>query len=221
MPLDSANTMTCLLIDFFPHPNDPYGATSLDVFVNLTILNIQPLSPDICDSIIRAEFRLTIFRAAVTKEVQFGSERIVAMVSARSLTTVKKFTFKFDRDSSYHLVDFRFFIEALTNNIASLELLDLNMGLDLSWCPLFAQLGKLREFYYKVDMEKYDDSGVDDGTVADVQPNSSIRIRYYNPYGMRIPALKVDKAFIKAFWHFVHLPCILIEIMPGRLFLGG
>ena len=220
MPLNSAMTLTHLQLDFFPNPTDPYGATSLDVFVNLTVLNIDPLSSDICDAIIRADFRLTLFRAVVDEDLPLDSNMIVTMVSARSLTTVKKFIFKFDKYLSYNLTHFKSFVEAFTTNMVSIELLDLNMGLDLSWCPIFARLVKLREFYYKVDMEKYEDSDFDDGVFADyfpnansnVQHNNSIQISYYCRRGIQPPDITADKAFILAFQHFINVPSILIEI---------
>lgn len=154
LPVESTSTLTHLDIRFWP-PGRNYVATSLDDFVNLATLRINPLSDDICQFLLRYSGHLRTFSTSSYRSSAVSLGEIGGTFSrAQCLQTVKKFTFKFDMetgDGNIYLIEddnvlarFNPVIEAISK-LSSIQILHLGMPLDGRWYRHFHRLTNLKE----------------------------------------------------------------------------
>lgn len=154
LPVESTSTLTHLDIGFWP-PGRNYVATSLDGFVNLITLRINPLSDDICQFLLRYSGHLRTFSTSSFRSSAVSLGEIGRTFSrAQCLQTVKKFTFKFHMetgDGSIYLIDddnvlarFNPIVEAISK-LSSIQILHLGMPLDGRWYRHFHRLTNLKE----------------------------------------------------------------------------
>ena len=162
LPVESTATLTHLDIGFWP-PGPNYVATSLDGFVNLTTLNIKPLTIDICQFLLRFKGHLQTFstkssRSSPLSLIEIGQ----TFRKAQCLQTVQNFTFKFNMetdDGSIYLLEendlerFNSIIEAITN-IPSIQILHLFMPIDGRWYRHFHHLTNLKHLKWVANEEE-------------------------------------------------------------------
>lgn len=148
-PLNSAKSLTTLMIRVRPSSADAYDTTGLDVFVNLTSLHIDPLYPSVCDFILRSRLKLTTFKTIVdTAEVTM--RRVAAVLSSPSLQTVQNISLKIETENEERLNDLQQIIYVVTTKLLSIRDCEFEMGLDLRWCQQFSRLLSLKTVVWKV-----------------------------------------------------------------------
>jgi hypothetical protein len=179
---------------------DICDATNLDVFVNLTSLDIDPLSHRVCDFIARSSPSLITFKARVNRAPQVSTAKLIDTLSSNSLSTVETMALHLEK---YHLEDGGLValqpgIHVITTRMQDLQHLDLNMGLDLRWCPQFAQLSNLKELVWTVTyaMDAF-------RSASDQDPPGDEWLA---------PDDEAEKAFSEAFAGFVETPLVRITL---------
>jgi hypothetical protein len=170
-------------MDGWPYHRERFNAKALDTFVNLRSLHMTPLSPEICDFIIRSPVQLVMFTTKVDLEPEILTETLIRTLSAASLQTVENFHFMMDMYSLMARQDP--IVNAITG-LRCIQRIKLEMGLDLKWCQRFASLADLKELVWIV---RY----------ADKAFRSSIT--------------QAEVAFQEAFVHFEERPQMQIELV--------
>jgi hypothetical protein len=160
-PTDSASSLMKLNLSYvYGPPQNIYNSQLISAFTNLSSFTILPLSEDLCDSIITANFtHLRTFVTVVRNESEISIGAIMKLLKSRTLSKlqtlrllVEPFIEKFN-DGYFDI------IKTITSSLSStLEELQLTMGINTAWANEFSSLRKLRDFYWRTMDQEFCDS---------------------------------------------------------------
>lgn len=161
MPTNSAKRLTRLKID---SPLDtvqaPRLAHSLNSFVNLRHLHVNPLEEIMCDILVGTNIKLQTLQIVI--DVSYISpSKYPDIFSAKSLRNLEKLALSLETWGKFNEPNERVIL-AIIYNLQTLQVLDLEMGLNLSWCRHFARLVNLRMLCWRGILRGYDDSAFED-----------------------------------------------------------
>jgi hypothetical protein len=207
-PLASAELLTNLELKIVPQLEDPYDVAALHNFENVTSLSISPLSPRLCEFIIRSRMRLVTFNVWVSCNSEISETMLEDMFSATSLRTVENLELRlpslFDIDETFiDIYDTDLLIDetepaiqAITTNMQHLQYLDFDMGLDIRWCREFAQLSMLKELIWTVRYAN----------------KSFLSLQHPDDDNRLPPDVEAERAFLAAFAEFPETPKVQIKL---------
>jgi hypothetical protein len=205
VPEKSAATLTNLIIFNFPIRSFFYhNIQLLRPFVNLKYLCIDPPSRSLCQSVADAQFKLRVLSIGATLDTNFDQKSVFTMLSAKSLEYLDEFALITRlpvKNSHMRLEDYQLFelceqfIQAITKNLQSVQILTIYIPLRISWCRFFAGMTNLRLFRCGVppDLSIFRDS--ESYEVSDIEQKKEI-----------------EEGFNAAFASFVEKPHVDISI---------
>jgi hypothetical protein len=153
-PLSSANSLTTWAI-FVGTTLERYeGAVVypneiLNTFVNLSSLQVDPLSRRACNFLAFSKNHIKTFKARVGFPEEIPWNDVPLLLSVPCLRTVEHLNFGLVM-YDFELSEVDPIIRTITTNFKSVERTELKMGLDLKWCPWFASLRNLKELVWKI-----------------------------------------------------------------------
>lgn len=158
IPFDSGEHLTTLALGHFYEVSDLVDMHVFDHFPNLVDLEMFFLVPETCDLIINGNINLTRF-ATDLNWPGFPATKLLEMLSAPSLSSVKEMKFSIEGDIStantQEYLDYLDPVISAVTNLPSLQDLYLRMGLRKTWCQRFARLLALKSLCYDVNIYQY------------------------------------------------------------------
>lgn len=148
-PLNSAKSLTALVIKTRCGSVHAHDINRLDAFVNLTSLHIEPLYPNICDFIVRSRLKLSTFKTKVDI-TEVTMERVAGVLSSHSLQTVQNLSLNIEADYEEDLDYLQPIIDIVTTKLLSIQECEFETGLDLHWCQQFSRLLNLKRLIWKI-----------------------------------------------------------------------
>ena len=183
LPLSSAISLTTLSIscgaDCNLSQNHQEGKV-LDTFKNLKSLHVEPLSPEICRFITRAEITLSKFTCVVHTATPISDDEIVEMISARCISRVNYFGLMVGYLSLPQ--SSRKFLQTIKSALRAPQFLHIAMNVDPSWCTelaLFKDLQKIDLLIFSAkqsDLRELTDSDSSSIDPSDVDDTGARRI---------------------------------------------
>jgi hypothetical protein len=198
LPVQSAESLVSLSFDHWPPVRSPNGEAInihvLDEFLNLTSLEIHPISRVVSDWIHGANLRLVSFRTSILEGILLTSAQIEQTLTASCLQSVENFFLRSQRPD----IDLEPIVEAITTHL-SIRSLSLEMRLDLRWCHQFARLINLKKLTWKAKRHEF--------ASADIGPRVSMH------FGFTELETKARVAFAASFKEFVQKPGVWVTVV--------
>jgi hypothetical protein len=225
IPVNSSDSITKLILKYWEPPfqcNNAVANGAFDSFVNLTSLFLHPLSNEICDFLIRANFSLKDFRTTATKE--YGEDvdmrKVVNMLSSPSLSKLETLRIAFEPRKQWRPF-YPQIVEQITFHLGStLKELVIGMEMDTAWSSKFKRLVKLRRFLWYVPDENYDDIlDIDDAHKAPPGLYESHRPAEYIKSRAKLNS-DAEQQYMAAFDHSPDPPLVTFRILSWEEFCG-
>jgi len=157
-PVRSASTLKTLIINDFTESH--IDLNTFNSLTNLTSLGCERLAGSFCDIITKMDIELTSFTTAIGFGTYDSSPEILCeLFSANSLKSLVhlKLTILTDLFPTpppaildEYLRNSASVIQCVLSNLRHLEKLEICSGLDISWCPGFAQLTALKSLKWEI-----------------------------------------------------------------------
>jgi hypothetical protein len=181
-----------------------YTSEIFDRYIFLTSLDIDPLTPLLCDYLIQTQHclsSLTTHFNSVRGSRQLIDQFIDAL-KAPSLSDMTFLSLTIDTADDTALIRITPIIHCITSNLQSLRFVEMDMGLDIRWCELFSNLQDMEFVDWTIrNVEDAFVSRLEVGPEEEEEAEDKKRLK---------PGEEAMNAFKGAFKDFEVLPKIII-----------
>jgi hypothetical protein len=211
LPIHSALTLQNLSLRRWPLIKGLYNHTALDCFVNLTLLDVEPLNRSLCKLLMQFPGRLTTLKTGtdpISSDRSREAPRAIAQAfSSPCLQNLKSLTFYLEfKMPARHI--YPQMIEPIIDKITkitAIQDLDLNMSLDLHWHPYFSRMINLKRLKWETE-DNFDLDPTYHSLGIDMMEATPIRLSHEKP------DKKVKNVFSKALENLPVMPELDFEI---------
>ena len=157
LPIDSAFSLKNLNLSYIYGPSkNIYDSKFISAFTNLSSFTILPLCDNVCDCLIRDNFtHLRTFVTTTRIESDISIDKIMKILMSRTLGSLQTLRFLVEPFSWEFNACYLDIIRVITSQLsATLEELQLTLGMNTAWCEHFSSLRKLKDItWIAVDQE--------------------------------------------------------------------
>ena len=161
LPIDSASSLKNLNLSYVYGPSENiYYSKFVSAFTNLSSYAVLPLCDNFCNSLIRANFtHLRTFATTIRIESDISVDKIIKILMSRTLGSLQTLRFLIEPFSWEFNACYLNIVRAITSQLsATLEELQLTLGMNTSWCEHLSSLHKLKDITWIAVDQEYCDS---------------------------------------------------------------